>query len=821
MKWLIALCALALVPLLLFAGTTGKIAGKIVDKATNEPLVGANVVLVGTTLGASADVDGSYVILNIPPGAYTVRVTMVGYATNSITGVRVIVDQTTSLNATLDASAVQLSEVVIQAERPMIQKDMTATSYIVTNEQMSVLPVKNFIEVLNMQAGVVAEGNTLYVRGGRGNEVAFLIDGMYVNDPVMGGLATRISNESIEELNFLSGTFNAEYGNALSGVVNIVTKEGGKNYSGTVEARTSEFGAAPYKNYRENRVDLTMSGPLLSESSSFFVTGERDARSSWLPFGSDKTLSTMAKLSGRLIPSLKGVLTWRYSEEDRRPYNHSWKYIPDQYLRVREKSRQIIANITHSLSSNLFYDLRVSYFSQSYYSGVDKDTSQYLGQAEWSYLANKGDGFEFYAKRDPIELTDNRTETLNAKGDLVWQMGKSNEVKLGFEFKKHSLKYFDDYDPKRNFPYITDFTKKPLEGVAYVQDKIEMNAFVMNLGLRFDYADQLSPFRNNPLDRKSVVDSKPKVQWSPRLGVAHPISDKTSLHFSYGHFFQNPDYTRLYENGQYDINVREPIFGQPNLDAERTTAYEVGVSHQFSDAIVGSFTAYYKDIIGLVGTRFFPPFVEGRFVGYTLYMNEAYANVKGFETRIDMRRTKYISGSLTYTYSVAKGSASSETEDYPGTTQSTLLYPLSFDKPHLLNLNANLYLPENDGPVLLGVRPLENTVWNFVVRASSGYPYTPTPYGRTLSYIEKNSARMPMTYSVDAQINKQWIIGKAKLTVFVELLNLTNHKNVLYVYSDSGEPDVSNSGGYSQDYVQDPSNFGPPRRIRLGVRFGF
>ena len=215
MKWMIALCALIIVPLLLIAGTTGKIAGKIVDKATNEPLVGANVVVVGTTLGASVDVDGSYVILNIPPGVYSLRVSMIGYSTKTITGVRVIVDQTSSVNVTIDASSVQLNEVVVQADRPMIQKDMTATSYIVTNEQMSVLPVKNFIEVLNMQAGVVAEGNTLYVRGGRGNEVAFLIDGMYVNDPVMGGLATRISNESIEELNFLSGTFNAEYGKAI------------------------------------------------------------------------------------------------------------------------------------------------------------------------------------------------------------------------------------------------------------------------------------------------------------------------------------------------------------------------------------------------------------------------------------------------------------------------------------------------------------------------------------------------------------------------------------------------------------------------------
>ena len=809
------------VPLLAVAGTTGKIAGKITDRATNEPLVGANVVLVGTTLGASVGVDGSYVILNIPPGMYTVRVTMIGYTSKAINGSRVVVDQTTTIDVALDPSSVLMGEIVIQAERPMIQKDMTSTSYIVTSEQMQVLPVKNFNEELNMQAGVVAEGNTLYVRGGRGNEVAFLIDGMYVNDPVMGGLATRISNEAISELNFLSGTFNAEYGNALSGVVNIITREGGKSFAGNIEARTSQFGAAPYSSYRENRVDVTLSGPVISDYASFFVTGERDARSSWLPFGSDQTRSIMAKATGKFTSELKGVLTWRYSDDDNRPYDQAWKYIPDQYLKVREKSRQIIGSITHTVAPNLFYDLHFSYFNQSYYSGVDKDTSQYLGLDQWSYLASAGNGFEFYAMNDPIELTDNRTQTYSAKGDLVWQINKTNEIKSGFELKKHKLKYFDDYDPKRNFPYITDFSKEPFEAAVYAQDKIEMNAFVMNLGLRFDYADQLSPFRSNPLDPNSVVASKPKLQWSPRLGVAHPISDKTSLHFSYGHFFQNPDYTRLYENSQYDVKVREPIFGQPNLDAERTTAYEVGVSHQFGDAIVGSFTAYYKDVIGLVGTQYFFPFVENRYVGYTLYVNEAYANIKGFEVRVDLRRTKYLSGSMTYTYSVAKGSASSETEDYPGTTTSTLLYPLAFDKPHMFNLNANLYLPEKTGFGLFGAYPLENMIWNFVVRASSGYPYTPTPNGRAISYIEKNSARMPMTFSVDAQINKEWKFGPTKVTIFVEILNLTNYKNVLYVYSDTGEPDVTYDTSHSQEYIHDPSNFGPPRRIRLGARFGF
>jgi len=119
-----------------------------------------------------------------------------------------------------------------------------------------------------------------------------------------------------------------------------------------------------------------------------------------------------------------------------------------------------------------------------------------------------------------------------------------NEVKAGIELKKHKLSYLNIYDPKRNFPYITNFQKRPLEGAAYLQDKIELSALVVNLGVRFDYADQLTSFQRDPLDPQSVVTSKPKTQISPRLGVAHPISDRTSLHFSYGRFFQNPDCSR-------------------------------------------------------------------------------------------------------------------------------------------------------------------------------------------------------------------------------------------------------------------------------------
>ncbi|HXF99868.1 MAG TPA: TonB-dependent receptor, partial [Bacteroidota bacterium] len=191
----------------LVAGTTGKIAGMVRDKSTGEPLPGANVVVEGTTLGASTLGDGSYVILNVPPGTHDVRISLVGYVGTRVRGLRVVADQTASLDVHLEPSAVELADVVVQAVRPAIQRDQTATVSVLSSEQIEILPVKDFVEVLQLQAGVVGTQNALHVRGGRGNEVAYMIDGMYVKDPVLGTLGTRINNDAIEELTFLSGTF--------------------------------------------------------------------------------------------------------------------------------------------------------------------------------------------------------------------------------------------------------------------------------------------------------------------------------------------------------------------------------------------------------------------------------------------------------------------------------------------------------------------------------------------------------------------------------------------------------------------------------------
>jgi len=802
-----------------FAGVTGKLAGVIKDSDTGEPLVGANILLEGTNFGAATNIDGEYVILNIHPGKYRVKISFIGYETTILTDVVIVVDQTTLLSVSLKPKTVQVGEVVVKAQRAMIQRDLTSSISVVGREKIEALPITTFTELLSLQAGVVGSGSSLHVRGGRSNEVAYMIDGMLVVDPLLGGLATQLNNDAIQEMSLLSGTFNAEYGNALSGVVNIVTRDGADRLTGKVEYRTSDFGIKKYSDLGERRVNGSLSGPLFFQPLKFFISAEQDKRGSYLPFGYNDDRSMFSKLTLTSIQYVKLSLTNRGSLGERQGYNHAYKFISDQYLKRKTDSWQTALTATHTISNNFFYEFRLSYFNQGYYSGIGKDTSEYLSTSQYEYL-EIGNGYEFYKKADPLELNNSRTITINAKVDAVWQINSLNEIKLGLSYKKHKLKYFSIYDPKRNFPYINDYSTNPFELAGYVQDKIELTYLVINIGLRYDLMNANIKFRDNPLDATSFVSAKPRSQFSPRIGIAHPISDKTKLHFSYGHFFQNPDFQYLFENNQYDLNVREPLFGQPNLDAQRTISYEIGLAHQFTDRIAVNLTSYYRDISGLIGTRYYFPFVDGRYTGYTLYVNEDYANVKGFELTLDIRPDNYFSGGLSYTYSIAKGSASSETEQYPGTQESTRLYYLDFDRTHVLNTNATFQIPENEGPVIFGKHLLDNMDFSFIFRFSSGAPYTPG--GRDIGFVDKNSLRQPSTYSIDLMIDKEFeTYYGIKVRFFAEILNLTDHRNILYVYRDTGEPDFTFEGNHSVEWMRDPSNYGPPRSVRIGTTVSF
>jgi outer membrane receptor protein involved in Fe transport len=265
---------------LLFGGTTGKITGVVVDAVTKETLVGATIIIEGTKLGARANLNGEYTILNIPPGVYKLRISSVGYKIKTVENVSVATDRTTRINVELTSEAVTSEEVVIRAERPIIQKDQTSTTAIISGEQIQALPVENLDQVVNYQAGVVGGS----FRGGRFGQVAYLIDGIAVQDVFDGseGGANTVEPQAIQELQVITGAFNAEYGQAMSGVVNIVTKDGADKFAGNIMAYTGDYLAFNTNTFPNiNRISPiatpnlqgSFSGPLIKDRLSFFVSG--------------------------------------------------------------------------------------------------------------------------------------------------------------------------------------------------------------------------------------------------------------------------------------------------------------------------------------------------------------------------------------------------------------------------------------------------------------------------------------------------------------------------------------------------------------------
>ncbi len=289
--WISILICLLLTVQFVSAGTTGKLIGRVTSKETGEPLIGANIMVEGTPLGSAADMDGNYLILQISPGTYSVRFTMIGYQDLVVSGVRIKVDLTTTINGDLPESVVGLDEVVVQAERPMIQLDVTYSQANITSEEVEMLPVEEFVDIIALQAGVVTENGTMHVRGGRGGEISYMVDGITVTDPYNSDIAVEIENNAIQELQFISGTFNAEYGQAMSGIINIITKDGDySDYSGSISSNMGDYFADDPLFPEVEKVNLNnisdikanIEGPILPGRISFFGSGRKKTSDGYL-----------------------------------------------------------------------------------------------------------------------------------------------------------------------------------------------------------------------------------------------------------------------------------------------------------------------------------------------------------------------------------------------------------------------------------------------------------------------------------------------------------------------------------------------------------
>lgn len=216
----------------------GKISGTVKDSNTGEPIVGVNVIIEGTTMGAAANVEGFYSIITVPPGTYSLRFSSIGYATLTIVDVRVNIDLTTNLDVELTEITIQTEEVVVVATAPIVKRDVSSSVANLSIEEIQNLPTVRVENIIALQAGIQTGEIGPLIRGGSADQTAFVINGITLRDERDNRPFTGISLTSVEEIQVQTGGFNAEYGNIRSGLVNVVTKEGKRDkYSFTFLGR--------------------------------------------------------------------------------------------------------------------------------------------------------------------------------------------------------------------------------------------------------------------------------------------------------------------------------------------------------------------------------------------------------------------------------------------------------------------------------------------------------------------------------------------------------------------------------------------------------
>lgn len=282
-RWFTLLFSLLFIPSLVLMAQTGKIRGKVTDLTNGEALIGANVIVVGTSLGAATDVNGEYSVSNLSAGTYQVKASYIGYQTITQVNVRLSAELTTELNFKLPAEGISVGEVIVVSERPLINKSNTNAIRTTTTDVIEALPVRGFNNVLAFTPGVVLQNNNVYIRGGRVDEVGYYLEGTNISNPLTGGRAVTIVTEAVEEIQVQAGGYTAEYGGANAGIVRTQLKSGTPDLKFTINYVTDNIGFKSKENrfdgkktlgaytYGYNEFSGTVSGPLFSDNVKFFA----------------------------------------------------------------------------------------------------------------------------------------------------------------------------------------------------------------------------------------------------------------------------------------------------------------------------------------------------------------------------------------------------------------------------------------------------------------------------------------------------------------------------------------------------------------------
>ena len=854
-------------PHFMTASTSGKLTGHIVDKKNNEPLIGVNIILQGTTIGAATDFEGYFGIINIPPGTYDIRISSVGYGTKVVKGIEISSEQTTTLNENVSEEVIVGSEVVVIAEKPIVDTRQTSAVSIMSKEQISVLPVQNLQDIVNLQAGVV-DG---HFRGGRIGEVQYQVDGVSVNNPLTNAPSVSLDRSVLQEVQVISGTFDAEYGQAMSGVVNAVLRSGNNDkIDWSAETYFGDYvgmGKVAKYPYLERinplatqSYQVTLSGPtgipkttfLLStrryvsqgyyfatrkflptdtsdfNAKKFYPTGDNEL----IPLSTNDEWSGQMKLSNSSIQSLQISYQAIFNLTKNKPYDFGFRLNPDGVKTPRFFSVVHGFDFTHMLTEKIFYtvNLRQNIIDYRDYKYDDVNDPRY-------YIAKQPRGDADYSNGAVLQGVDlgryiEKTTVNIIKASVTAQVTNIHLVKVGAELQLPDITYGNPgvidrdsitgalhaYVNSPLFPPPQNYT--PVSFSMYAQDRVEWKDIAIRGGVRLEYFDANATVPSNLQNPANAIIGVPsstpkktteKIVVAPRLGVSYPIMVNGSIYFSYGHFYQLPAINQFFSNSDYSIlkdlasGVSYSVLGNPDLRPEFTTQYEFGMKMQLNDNFGIDGSMFYKDIRDLLGVEFIETYNAAK---YSRLTNVDFGSVSGFTLALDFRSGSLINASLDYSNQFALGNSSDPSETATraaaGKDANPREVPFNWDQRHTLNGSVSL-------------QEQNNFSLTAIAKYASGQPYTPLIGSGFGADLENNSGRKSNGVVVDLRGEKNFVLDGINLSAFVRVFNVFNASFFNgFVFTTTGSPDYSLSPVSDRVTLSDPGRYNSPRRVEIG-----
>ncbi len=844
------LACLAAAPLA--AQTGGVIVGHVRDHE-GAPIEGAQVVVVGGQRTAATDSAGAYRIRDVRSGWKRVLARSIGFQVVYRDSVRVEAGQVTVVDFVLTRTPLELAPMHISAPVDVVLDPLAvATSQRINADDLRHLPVTTLEEAVALSAGAVGES----YRGGRLGQTAFIIDGLGVKnqlDASTGGLGIRLPPDILTEAALVTNGFSARYGQALSGLINVVTKDGGDRWAGRL-AYENDRPLPDAWDLGLDRVVLEGDGPLFGRVrflGAVDASARLDAdpvnapapedpldprrqRPNLLPHNSGEQVDAAAKLMIPLGAHHTVRLFGLHSAEQRLLFDAAYKY--DQvFAPARRVTGDLVSGHWQYASGSragrsLISDLRVAYFQREFIRGTPVSTPGYrfgafTGRAlhfVGEDLAHAQDtagaraaipGFEapFLSETTPYgvpafflgggsrgEITWNRFGELRTQLDVNYGGGDA-DLYAGGELVRQSVRTFQralGYRPAgAGVPPATAATFHPVTGAAYAEAQFRAEDIAFTVGLRYDQFDS-----RKALADTSLIRPAPRRKLSPRFGVSTVLRGAT-LVVSWGRFAQAPDYQYLVD-AAFDDTTRTGRFraGNPDLGFETSSQYEFSLRTRPTGITSLRINAYVKRLEGLVASV---PF--GLDPDSSIFGNTDFGTVKGVEVLWERELVRGWGARVSYTFQQATATATnpfqllSRIRIAPGGAGDTIFpgrleIPLDYDRRH--GLTAILQGRVSDSsrarfPGVFLVRGLETAA---IVRASSGLPYSRlNATGDTLVGLP-NSYRLPWSATVDLLVRHPVRLRGLAGSVYVDARNVLGRRNVVAVRRDTGEPGLGEQG---------------------------